>query len=68
MDETPFGITGRNIMKQDTLDALRAFFESDQSMAEIKREFGLSVESNNFEDWVARISEFEAQDDLFEKE
>ena len=68
MSEVPFSITGRNIMKQDTLDALRAFFSSDESMAQIKREFGLSETSNNFEDWVARIKDERAQVDLFEEE
>ena len=54
-------------MKQDTLDALRVFFfDSDDSMAEVKRQFGLSIESNNFEDWVSRIKHFNAQDKLFE--
>ena len=64
MSEVPFWITGRNIMKQDTLEALRAFFEGNDSMAQIKREFGLSS-SKNFQDWVGRIREADAIEDLY---
>ena len=60
-----FELTGRGVSPK-VHEALQYFFEHDVSRAQVIRKF--KVNRGNFNDWIARIIEFDAVEELFDNE